>query len=130
MPCLKDTIAVATLVQALCIKIGQDWEEGKLDNPTPNWLIENNKWAAIKNGLNAEFIIDTSGTTKPITSVIHDLVTTLSPISAEFGSIDNLQSVKFMLEKDQTVNKMREISNQGTLIEVVHFLEEQLISSL
>lgn len=130
MPCLKDAIAVATLVQALCIKIGQDWEKGKLDNPTPNWLIENNKWAAIKNGLNAEFIIDTSGTTKPITSVIHDLVTTLSPTSAEFGSIDNLQSVKFMLEKDQTVNKMREISNQGTLIEVVHFLEEQLISSL
>jgi len=130
MPCLKDAIAVATLVQALCIKIGQDWEEGKLDDPTPNWLIENNKWAAIKNGLNAEFIIDTSGTTKPITSVIHDLVTTLSPISAEFGSIDNLQSVKFMLEKDQTVNKMREISDKGSLIAVVHFLEEELISSL
>lgn len=130
IPSLKDTIAVATLVQALCIKIGQDWEEGKLDNPTPNWLIENNRWASIKNGLSAEFIIDTSGTTKPITSVINDLLETLSPISEEFRSIENLQSVKTMLEKDRVVNTMREISDKGSLIAVVHFLEEQLISSL
>ena len=130
IPSLKDTIAVATLVQALCIKIGQDWEEGKLDNPTPNWLIENNRWASIKNGLSAEFIIDTSGTTKPITSVINDLLETLSPISEEFRFIENLQSVKSMLEKDQVVNTMREISDKGSLIAVVHFLEEQLISSL
>ena len=130
IPSLKDTIAVATLVQALCIKIGQDWEEGKLDNPTPNWLIENNRWASIKNGLSAEFIIDTSGTTKPITSVINDLLETLSPISEEFRFIENLQSVKSMLEKDQVVNTMREISDKGSLITVVHFLEEQLISSL
>jgi len=130
MPNLKDTIAVVTLVQALCIKISRDWEKGKLNRPTPTWLIENNRWAAIKNGLDAKFIIDISGTTKPITSVIYDLVTTLSPISEEFGSIDNLQSIKFMLKKDRTANKMREIFNQDSLIEIVHFLEKQLISSL
>ena len=42
MPSLIDTVAVATFVQALAIKIGNDWEAGKLDEPTPNWLIERN----------------------------------------------------------------------------------------
>ena len=130
MPCLKDTIAVATLVQALCIKIGQDWEEGKLEAPTPTWLIENNRWAVIKKGLNAEFILNISGETKPITSVIQDLVTMLKPVCEEFGSTENLLSIDRMLKKTQVVDEMREISEKNSLIEVVKFLEKKLISSL
>ena len=130
MPSLKDTIAVATLVQALCIKIGQDWEEGKLEAPTPTWLIENNRWAVIKKGLNAEFILNISGETKPITSVIQDLVTMLKPVCEEFGSTENLLSIDRMLKKTQVVDEMREISEKNSLIEVVKFLEKKLISSL
>jgi len=130
MPCLKDTIAVATLVQALCIKIGQDWESGKLEAPTPTWLIENNRWAVIKKGLNAEFILNISGETKPITSVIQDLVTMLKPVCEEFGSTENLLSIDRMLKKTQVVDEMREISEKNSLIEVVKFLEKKLISSL
>ena len=130
MPCLKDTIAVATLVQALCIKIGQDWESGKLEAPTPTWLIENNRWAVIKKGLNAEFILNISGETKPITSVIQDLVIMLKPVCEEFGSTENLLSIDRMLKKTQVVDEMREISEKNSLIEVVKFLEKKLISSL
>jgi len=130
MPSLKDTIAVATLVQALCIKIGQDWEEGKLEAPTPTWLIENNRWSVIKKGLNAELILNISGETKPITSVIQDLVTMLKPVCEEFGSTENLLSIDRMLKKTQVVDEMREISEKNSLIEVVKFLEKKLISSL
>ena len=78
MPSLIDTVAVATFVQALAIKIGNDWEEGSLDKPTPNWLIERNRWAAIKEGLNAKFIIDLEGRTKPIKEVIKHLTKEIS----------------------------------------------------
>ena len=70
MPSIIDIVSVATFVQALAIKIGNDWEEGKLGEPTPNWLIERNRWAAIKNGLNAKFIVDLKGRTQPIKDVI------------------------------------------------------------
>ena len=130
MPCLKDTIAVATFVQALCIKIGEDWENGKLDKPTPSWLIENNRWAAIKKGLDAEFILDITGETKPMTSVIKDILRIVEPISEDLGSIENLLSINSILDGDRVVDKMRDISEQKSLIEVVHFLEEKLISSL
>ena len=130
MPSLKDTVAVATLVQALCIKIGQDWEAGDLEKPTPTWLIENNRWSAIKKGLDAEFILNISGETKPITSVIQDTVKILEPVCEELGSTKNLLSINSMLKKTKVVDEMRKISRDNSLIEVVHFLEEKLISSL
>ncbi len=130
MPSLKDAVAVATLVQALCIKIGQDWEAGDLEKPTPTWLIENNRWSAIKKGLDAEFILNISGETKPITSVIQDTVKILEPVCEELGSTKNLLSINSMLKKTKVVDEMRKISRDNSLIEVVHFLEEKLISSL
>ena len=58
MPSLIHTVAVATFVQSLAIYIGKKWEDGNLPPPTSNWLIERNRWAAIKDGLNAKFIIN------------------------------------------------------------------------
>ena len=80
MPSLVDTVAVATLVQALAIKVGRDWEEGSLGDPDPNWLVERNRWAAIKEGLNADFITGVDGSTKPIVDVIKELLLDLSLI--------------------------------------------------
>ena len=130
MPSLIDTVAVATFVQALCIKIGEDWEKGRLGKPTPTWLVENNRWAVIKEGLNAEFIIDSSGETKPITLVIKEIIESISSVAEGLGSRDNLFSINSLIDNDQVVDEMREISNQKSLVEVVHFLEKKLISSL
>ena len=93
-------------------------------------MIENNRWSVIKKGLNAELILNISGETKPITSVIQDLVTMLKPVCEEFGSTENLLSIDRMLKKTQVVDEMREISEKNSLIEVVKFLEKKLISSL
>ena len=130
MPSLIDTIAVATFVQALCIKIGEDWENGKLDRPTPTWLIESNRWAAIKEGLGADFITDLSGKTKPISLVIRETLDSVSPIAERLGSLGNLSYVDSVIEKSQVVETMREIAARESLLEVVQFLENKLISSL
>ena len=96
MPSLIETVAVSTLVQALAIKIGRDWEEGALKEPDPNWLIERNRWAAIKEGLNADFITGIDGSTKPISEVIKDLVTELESIAEELGSLNRLKQVNII----------------------------------
>ena len=90
MPSLIDTVAVATFVQSLAIYIGNKWEDENLPPPTPNWLIERNRWAAIKEGLNANFIIDLEGRTKPIKEVIKDLTKEIKPIAESLGSLNRL----------------------------------------
>ena len=130
MPSLVDTVAVATLVQALAIKIGRDWEEGTLQDPDPNWLIERNRWAAIKEGLNAEFITGTDGDTKPIIDVIKDLLPQLESIADELGSLNRLKEVNNILNAIPVVDYMRDIHKQASLVELVKELQKKLLDSL
>ena len=130
MPSLIETVAVATLVQALVIKIGRDWEAGRLSEPDPNWLIERNRWAAIKEGLNAQFITGTDGNTKPIVEVIKNLLSELSGIGEELGSTNRLNFVNNILESTPLVETMRNIHKESSLVELVKELQKKLLNSL
>ena len=130
MPSLIDTVAVATFVQALAIKIGNDWEEGKLKPPTPNWLIERNRWAAIKEGLNAKYIIDLEGNTLPIKDVIKHLTKEISSIAESLGSLNRLNELENIFNSDNMVQNMRNLHKKGSLDGLVKELQNILINSL
>ena len=130
MPSLIDTVAVATFVQALAIKIGNDWEAGKLDEPTPNWLIERNRWAAIKEGLNAKFIIDLEGRTKPIKEVIKNLTKEIKPIAESLGSLNRLNELENIFKSDNMVENMRNFHKKESLDQLVKELQKILNESL
>ena len=130
MPSLSDTVAVATFVQALAIKIGNDWEEGKLIEPTPNWLIERNRWAAIKDGLNAKFIINLDGNTKPIKEVIKHLSKEIEPVADSLGSLNRLKDLENIFKSDNMVENMRNFYLDGSLDDLVKKLQKILSNSL
>ena len=130
MPSLSDTVAVATFVQALAIKIGNDWEEGKLIEPTPNWLIERNRWAAIKDGLNAKFIINLDGNTKPIKEVIKHLSKEIEPVADLLGSLNRLKDLENIFKSDNMVENMRNFYVDGSLDNLVKKLQKILSNSL
>jgi carboxylate-amine ligase len=130
MPSLIETVAVATLVQALVIKIGREWDEGTLSEPDPNWLIERNRWAAIKEGLNAKFITGLDGKTVPVIDVIKNLVSELSDIGKELGSINRLNFINNILESTPFVETMRNIHYESSLVSLVKELQKKLFNSL
>ena len=130
MPSLVDTVAVATFVQGLAIKIGNDWEEGKLNAPTPNWLIERNRWAAIKDGLNAKFIVDLEGRTLPIKEVINNLTKEIESIVTSLGSLNRLLELENIFKSDNMVDNMRNFHKKDTLDGLVKELQKILSQSL
>jgi len=130
MPSLIETVAVATLVQALVIKIGREWDEGTLSEPDPNWLIERNRWSAIKEGLNAKFITGLDGKTVPVIDVIKNLVSELSDIGKELGSINRLNYINNILESTPFVETMRNIHYESSLVSLVKELQKKLFNSL
>ena len=130
MPSLIDTVAVATFVQSLAIYIGNKWEDGNLPPPTPNWLIERNRWAAIKEGLNANFIIDLEGRTKPIKEVIIDLTKEIKPIAESLGSLNRLNELENIFKSDNMVENMRNFHKKESLDELVKELQNILNESL
>ena len=130
MPSLIDTVAVATFVQSLAIYIGDKWEDGNLPPPTPNWLIERNRWAAIKEGLNANFIIDLEGRTKPIKEVIKDLTKEIKPIAESLGSLNRLNELENIFKSDNMVENMRNFHKKESLDGLVKELQNILNESL
>ena len=130
MPSLIDTVAVATFVQSLAIYIGNKWEDGNLPPPTPNWLIERNRWAAIKEGLNANFIIDLEGRTKPIKEVIKDLTKEIKPIAESLGSLNRLNELENISKSDNMVENMRNFHKKESLDGLVKELQNILNKSL
>ena len=130
MPSLIDTVAVATFVQSLAIYIGNKWEDGNLPSPTPNWLIERNRWAAIKEGLNANFIIDLGGRTKPIKEVIKDLTKEIKPIAESLGSLNRLNELENIFKSDNMVENMRNFHKKESLDGLVKELQNILNKSL
>ena len=130
MPSLIDTVAVATFVQSLAIYIGNKWEDGNLPPPNPNWLIERNRWAAIKEGLNANFIIDLEGRTKPIKEVIKDLTKEIKPIAESLGSLNRLNELENIFKSDNMVENMRNIHKKESLDQLVKQLQKILNESL
>ena len=130
MPSLIDTVAVATFVQSLAIYIGNKWEDGNLPPPTPNWLIERNRWAAIKKGLNANFIIDLEGRTKPIKEVIKHLTKEISPIAESLGSLNRLNKLENIFKSDNMVENMRNFYKKESLDGLVKELQNILNESL
>ena len=130
MPSIIDIVSVATFVQALAIKIGNDWEEGKLGEPTPNWLIERNRWAAIKNGLNAKFIVDLKGKTQPIKDVIINLTKEIKYISESLGSLNRLNELENIFKSDNMVENMRNFHKEESLDALVRELQKILSNSI
>ena len=130
MPSLIDTVAVATFVQSLAIYIGNKWEDGNLPPPTPNWLIERNRWAAIKEGLNAKFIIDLEGRTKPIKEVIKNLTKEIRPIAESLGSLNRLNELENIFKSDNMVENMRNFYKKESLDGLVKELQNILNESL
>ena len=130
MPSLIDTVAVATFVQSLAIYIGNKWEDGNLPSPTPNWLIERNRWAAIKEGLNAKFIIDLEGRTKPIKEVIKNLTKEIRPIAESLGSLNRLNELENIFKSDNMVENMRYFYKKESLDGLVKELQNILNESL
>ena len=130
MPSLIDTVAVATFVQSLAIYIGNKWEDGNLPPPTPNWLIERNRWAAIKEGLNANFIIDLEGRTKPIKEVIKNLTKEIRPVAESLGSLNRLNELENIFKSDNMVENMRNFHKKESLDGLVKELQNILNESL
>ena len=130
MPSLIDTVAVATFVQSLAIYIGNKWEDGNLPSPTPNWLIERNRWAAIKEGLNANFIIDLEGRTKPIKEVIKNLTKEIKPIAESLGSLNRLNELENIFKSDNMVENMRNFHKKESLDGLIKELQKILNESL
>jgi carboxylate-amine ligase len=126
-PTLSEVAAMAAL--SICLV---DWMDTLHDRgytlPCPRaWVVRENKWRAVRHGIDAEIISEESGKLMPIQNSIRELVEELSPIANRLGCIGELGYALKILENSPSYLRQRAVAEStGSLIGVVDSLIQEL----
>ncbi len=124
MSTLPELAAVASLVQVLVEHFSRELDEGKTLERIPPWFIRENKWRSARYGLEAEVIVDPSGTQRPVVDHLRETVEQLAPIAAELNCSREFGGIESILSQGASYSRQLLVADAagGDLREVVQHL--------
>jgi carboxylate-amine ligase len=97
-------------------------QNGVIVAPPPRWMVRDNKWRAMRYGLDAEIIIDSSGATKPLRDDLLALLDALSPLSAKLAYEAHVAMLRRTIKNGNSSTRQRAIlASRGSIEDVVRF---------
>jgi carboxylate-amine ligase len=97
--------------------------------PTPKgWTVRENKWRAARYGIEAEIIVDETGTTRPLRDAVLELVDDLTPFAERLGCTAELCRARSILDVGPSYARQRAVAAQhdGDLKAVVDSLVQEM----
>ncbi len=89
---------------------------------SPMWFVRENKWRAIRYGLDADLIVNLEGKTKPIVKDISDWLKKLEPYTKKLGYEKYIAVLQEIITKGNSSMRQRKTyAESGLLNEVVKF---------
>jgi len=89
---------LAAVIQALCAWLSVRHDAGKLGTPAPTVRIQENRWRALRHGLDGTFLDLDTGHPEPARERLAALLTTLEPVAAGLGSNEAFAGAWTILE--------------------------------
>jgi glutamate---cysteine ligase / carboxylate-amine ligase len=128
---LASTGALAALVQALAATLAETLErDGRLlvEDAT---LVAENRWRAVRRGLDAELIWFERDEERPAREAVRELVELARPAARKLGGERALDEVERICERGTGADEQRrEREERGSLLGVAQWLTEQTVADL
>lgn len=124
----EDTIALTALCQALVAKIAWLHQRGMTVPALPRPLIEENKWRAMRYGLDATVLDFTRNRCLPMRQSISEMLDFVDDVLDDLGSQPEIAYLRSLLEDARGTGADRQIAvyrRTGSIREVVRHLMEQ-----
>ncbi len=120
--------SITALIHILAIRCKLDnhkVESSSQSLPT-NWILRENKWRAIRFGVDAEIIKESTLETISIKSDIYQIIDEMEPFVSQFGYQKYMQCLKDILEKGNSAVRQRNVMGKnGNIDEVIlHNIKE------
>lgn len=119
---LAETLGMVSFIHLLAhwFNDNSDWLHS-VNQPAP-WILRENKWRAMRHGLNADIVTTSSGETKSIKVDIIDWLGKLEPYAEKLKYGDYIQNLKDIIQHGNSADRQRRVfSNTNSLQEVVKF---------
>jgi len=110
---MREVAALAALSQSLVTWLDERSEGGEVLEAPSEWVLRQNKWRAARYGLDAQLIVDSDGTCRPIVDSVVELVEGLRPTAARLGCATELEGVLEILEVGPSYLRQRRLVEAG-----------------
>jgi carboxylate-amine ligase len=118
---VDDTIAIAALFQALVAKLNKLLEQNLTFRLHHKMLIEENKWRAVRYGLDGKMIDFGKGKEAPVRDLIRELLEFVDDVVDELGSRKEIEHIYTILERgtsaDEQLRVWRETSDVKAVVD-------------
>lgn len=95
----RESAALAAVIQALCGTLACAYDAGELGAPLDRERIEENRWRALRHGLDATVLGYGGPGERPIRDVVAELLRSLAPVAEACGSTAQLADAWELLEE-------------------------------
>jgi carboxylate-amine ligase len=132
LPTLDEIGAIAALTQCLVDQFDTQLDRGYTLPAPAEWVVRENKWRAVRYGLDAEIVVDDQGTVRPLRQEIADLVEELTPVARRLDCQAELADVERILAGGASAERQRAVAaaHGGDLTAVVDSLLTELRDGL
>jgi carboxylate-amine ligase len=132
LPTLDEIGAVAALTQCLVEQFDSQLDRGYTLPVQAEWVLRENKWRAVRYGLDAEIVVDDQGTVRPVREALAELVEELMPVARRLDCEAELADVRRVLAVGASYQRQRNVAaaHEGDLRPVVDSLLAELRDGL
>jgi len=110
---LDDALAIAALYRALIATLVANPELGKARTTHTRRLIDENRWRAKRDGIKAEFILETSNEVAPVAKMVSDLMTVCGEQIDRLGCAEALKPIERILTEGTSAHQQLKIYNDS-----------------
>jgi glutamate---cysteine ligase / carboxylate-amine ligase len=110
---LEDALAIAALYRALVATLVANPDMGKARSTHTRRLIDENRWRAKRDGIKAEFILETSNEVVPVAKVVSDLIDACGEQIARLDCGEALAPIERILSEGTSAHQQLKIYNDS-----------------
>ncbi len=126
MPTLTEICALAALSQCLVQYLDDLIDSGQQLPRNQVWMLRDNKWRAARFGLNADLVVNSAGTVRPVVEIIEDTLEQLQPTARALQCEAELADVHRILAGRPSADRQRSVFEEtGDLTDVVAALRAE-----
>jgi glutamate---cysteine ligase / carboxylate-amine ligase len=127
LPTLSEVGMVAAISQCLIEMFDREIDKGYTLPRPKGWVVRENKWRAVRHGMDAEIISGEDHKLVPVREALQELVQDLSPTAERLGCLDELRRVQDVVECGASYERQRSVAaaSGGDLSAVVDSLVQE-----
>jgi carboxylate-amine ligase len=123
---VADGAAIAALIQALAVWLGERHDAGEQLPVAASWRIEENRWSACRHGVEGAMADLETGVPRPTRTCLWELIETLLPVAGRLGAARELERAAALVEVNGAIAQ-RLVAEDGGAHAVAQSLADRFL---